>query len=479
MKYKLKKIDAIIIIALIIIAGVVVLKIDYESPFRPKEETPDIKFVVDDENKKLIVESVSDDVLWAKIDIMGSCTRSYLGTYVEVGDILTDCKGTITLRYRPTGKQLISATFTLVLKPPSSLIIGNERAVSPEDEGAHYHKLLISREWWYFTVVFDEDSELAGWTASISFNHMALGDLFGTLKPDVLVVTLHSPDGKEYGGMINKRRGGGIIFKPTLQATSPGIDIRYEDSWAQGMAPNWHVHAEDKDIDNAHKIILDLDFFSPNSPMWIHSNRLLDKGAGKIAEYIFLGCEVKGNVTIDGSTYNVKGIGHHQHSWSGGLLKLAVKGWDWCHMTLDNGWNIYYSNYYLFGQITPTKTVKYNPWSTVLITTDQGDTLTRLEDTKIEITKSDNLFLLLKMPTEINVTAEPKTLSQFLLKTYDISLNMNILSENTYDKTWKFPTYVGMKIGRNLVTGKLSWTDEDGSHNVDINGVGTIWNMRH
>jgi len=480
MNLKLKKIDAVIIVALIIIAGVVLLKIDYRGPFQSPDETPEFEFIFDEVNKKLIVEYVSEEVLWKDIEIKGDCSRSYLSTYVVEGDEITDCKGTITLKYIPTSKPLGSWTFAKEEKPPTSIVPGFERAVSPEDEGAHYHnKLLVNREWWYYTVVFDKDSDLAGWTVTISFNHMAMGDLFGTLKPDVMVLTLHSPDGKEYGGMINKRRGGGIIFQPTLDATSPGVDVKYEKSWAKGAAPNWHVYAEDKDIDGAHEIIMDLDYFAPNSPIWIHSNRPFDKGGGSIADYIFTGCEVNGTVSIDGTTYNVHGIGHHQHSWSSGLLKIAIKGWDWNHITLDNGWNIYYSNYYLTKQIAPTKTYTMNPYSTVIITTDQGNTLTKLESVDIEIKKSDRLFLLLKMPTETNVSAEAKLLSQFLLKTYDIKLNMKIVADNTYEKTWKLPTYVGMKIGRSTVTGTITWSDEDGAHNVKVNGIGTIWNMRH
>jgi len=483
MKLKLKKIDAVIIVILIIIAGFVLLKIDFNPIDFDKEETPDITFIVDDTRKTIIVESVDGEVLWKKITITGSCTRSYLGTYVEVGDEIPDCKGKITLRYRPTGDILLTKTFISKVSPPTSVTSGYERAVSPEDEGAHYpNQLLVNREWWYYTVVFNEDSDLAGWAATISFNHMALGDLFGTLKPDVLVVTLHNPEGEEYGGMINKRRGAGLLFAPTLQATSPGVDVTYEKSWAKGNAPNWHVHAEDGNIDNANEIIMDLDYFAPSSPLWLHSNREFDKGSGKIADYIFMGCTVNGTVTLNGYEYQVKGVGHHEHSWSSGILKLAIKGWDWCHMTLDNGWNIYYSNYYLTRQITPTKTINLNPLASMIITTDQGDTITRLEDIDVEITKSDKLkFLLLKMPTEFNITAKPKTLTQFLLKTYDVKLNMDIVADNanTYERTWKLPTYVGMKIGRNTVTGKITWSDEDGSHEVDLNGIGTIWNMRH
>ena len=103
MKLKLKKIDAVIIVALIIIAGFVILKIDIKPPIGEKE-TPNITFTVDEVNKKLIVESVSAEVLWSEIEILGSCTKSYLSTYVEEGDEITDCKGTITFIYKPNNR---------------------------------------------------------------------------------------------------------------------------------------------------------------------------------------------------------------------------------------------------------------------------------------------------------------------------------------------------------------------------------------
>jgi hypothetical protein len=36
-----------------------------------------------------------------------------------------------------------------------------------------------------------------------------------------------------------------------------------------------------------------------------------------------------------------------------------------------------------------------------------------------------------------------------------------------------------MKIGRNTVTGEITWSDDDGEHEINLNGIGTIWNMRH
>ena len=65
-----------------------------------------------------------------------------------------------------------------------------------------------------------------------------------------------------------------------------------------------------------------------------------------------------------------------------------------------------------------------------------------------------------------------------LLLLYDISLDFNINIDNAYEKIWKFPTYVGMNVGRCSIDGIITWTDEDGEHNIDIQGIGTIWSMR-
>lgn len=473
-----KKIDAIIIVIMILIAGFVLYKLGYIS--KPEEkDIPDIVFIKDEQNDTLTVVSVSEKVLWSDIKIEGDCDKSMLGGYIREGDQITDCVGVISILHKPTETLLYTYKFAPAPKLPVSLLAGYMRDVSPQDEGVHFNKIANIREWWYFTVVFSEDCDLPGWTATIGFMHMAWGDLRLTFKPDIHVVTLHSPDGKEYGGLINKQRGEilGIFGTKTLDAKSPGVDLKYDDSWALGKAPKWHVHAEDKNIDKENEIIIDLDYFAPSSPYWIHSSRLFNKGGGNIANYMFTGCEVSGKVILDGLEFNVKGIGHHEHSWSLGVVKFAIKGWDWCHMSLDNGWNIYYSKYYLSKQRLDSKTSRINPFAKLIITTDQGETLTILGNIDITTKKSDRLFLLLKMPSEFIIKASP-SISQILLKTYDINLNIDLVAENTYDKTWKFPTYVGMKIGLNTVTGKIKWSDDDGDHEVELDGTGTIWNMR-
>lgn len=481
MNIRLRKIDAIIIVAMILIAGFVFYRLgyifDHDGP-----DIPDIQFKKDDQEKTLTVVSVSDQVLWKDIEIIGDCDTSALGRHVTEGDLIIECEGTITIRHIPTDTILSIWKFTAIENLPSSMLLGNMRDVSPQDEGAHFNKIGNTREWWYYTVVFDEESELPGWVATIGFCHMSWGDLRLTLKPDILLITLHSPDGKEYGGIINKKRGGilglGILGTSGLEASTPGIDLKFGDSWAKGEAPIWHVHAEDKEIDKENMIVIDLDYFAPSSPLWIYSNRIIDKGEGRLATYMYTGCEVSGTLKLDGLEFKVSGIGHHEHSWSPGFIKWIIKGWDWCHMRLENGWNIYYNKIYLRNQLLEIRTSRINPVSSFIITTDQGDTLTLLEDLDITVKKSDRIFLLLRMPSELNIRAKPNLLTQILLKKFNIHLDINIEADNTYEKIWKFPTYVGMKVGLNTVNGKISWKDEDGFHEIELNGIGTIWNMR-
>jgi len=484
MKLNFKKIDVIIIVILLVIAGFILFRGGY-IPEPGKPTTPAIEIEHDDEANKLIVRSVSREVLWLDIEIQGQCDKTSLGPYVTPGNEITKCKGTIILTYKPTNEEIYSWTFSEKDILPSSVIGGNYRSVSPEDEGAHFNSIIIGeeffREWWYYTVIFDEESDLAGWTLTISFNHMSRNDLF-MLKPDILFVVLHSPDGKEYGGIIERSRPIlGLLQEPSLKAASSanGFKVSFEDSYVQGKSPNWHIHIEGENIDNKANLKMDLQFFANSDPYWTHSSRLIDKSKGRISSYIFLGCDVEGTVSLDNVIFNVKGEGHHEHTWASGIMvKTIFKGWDWYNIKLDNGWTIYFNNYYVTTQIQGEKTYTTNPFSTLIITTDSGKTMTLLESLNVEIKNSDKIFLLLNIPKQTQITASP-SITQPLLRTYQIELALNINSNITLNNIWKGIVHVGMKIGRSAIDGLITWSDDDGDHEIELNGIATTWNMRH
>ena len=368
--------------------------------------------------------------------------------------------------------------------PPASFIPSYRRDVSPEDEGVHFDRIRICREWWYYSATISKGT-LKDWTVMISFNHMAHGDLLGTTKPDLLVVNLFSPDGDVYGGMINKQRGLGILRSGTLIASSPGVNVEFENSWAEGEYPNWHVHAEDDDIDKNHDIIIDLDYTAHNLPIWTIGSRAFDQSKSTIANYLFEACTIKGTIELDGEIHEVEGTGHHEHSWTPNIVtKGSINGWDWFHVQLDNGWHLYQTSYYPTPQLLSSRTSKINPFGTVIITTQNGEDVIELKNVDIKITKEDeNIFPFVKMPADFNVKAQPSVnplyaVSQSFLYGTNMDLNVDVQVETAYNQVWKFPTYMGMKTGYCTVTGTLTWSDDDGDHEININGVGCSWSMR-
>ncbi len=394
-------------------------------------------------------------------------------------NVHTNPPGTNTTTITPLPTEKIPA-------PPTSLIPAYRRDVSPEDEGVHFNDLQTSREWWYFTAVFtDRTSQLRNWTVAVSFNHMARGDLFGTNKPDLLVVSILGNNSETYGGMINKEHYLGILKEGTLIAGTPGVKVQFEDCWAEGSYPKWHVHVQNTDVDASHEIEIDLDYTARSLPVWALGSHVIEKSDSEVANYVTLGCEVSGTITIDDERYTVKGTGSHEHSWTpNAIRKLFIGGWDWFSLTLDNGWDIYASNYLPSPQAISGALSSLDPFGTLLITTDRGKTITELKDVNLKITARDEkVFPLVRLPSEFSIKADPSInplylISQSLLYGTKTTLSGTISLTHATNQIWKFPTYLGMKIGYCVIDGTISWTDDEGEHQVPIHGIGVSWNMR-
>jgi hypothetical protein len=390
----------------------------------------------------------------------------------------------------PTSKPPVppvdSNTSVPVAFPPTSLIPSFRRDVSSEDEGGHFDGLRVSREWWYYTVLFNGSaSGLKDWAAAISFAHLAPGDLLGTAKPDLLAISVLDPAGEAYGGLVNKRHYLGVLRDGTLLASSPGVKLTYESSWVEGTAPSWHVHAEDPSIDGAHTIAIDLDFLAHALPIWTLGSQAFELSNSTLSSYVFLDCEVSGSVVIDGIVYAVSGVGTYEHAWSPrAITRAEINGWDWLSLSLDNGWSCYVSNFLPVPETVSERLPELSPFGTVLISADHGATVTEFKDADLRITQRDErVFPLVKMPSGFSLEASPSLnplylVSQSLLLGSHLSLSAEGGIVSSVNKIWQFPTYVGMKIGYVQLNGVLSWSDADGEHSVPFSGKGVSWSMR-
>jgi hypothetical protein len=110
--------------------------------------------------------------------------------------------------------------------------------------------------------------------------------------------------------------------------------------------------------------------------------------------------------------------------------------------------------------------------------------MTELKDVNLKITQKDeNVFPLVKLPSAFSLTADPSInplylISQSLLYETKTTLIGDLEITHATNKIWKFPTYLGMKIGYCTIQGTISWSDNDGDYEVPVYGIGVSWNMR-
>ncbi len=86
--------------------------------------------------------------------------------------------------------------------------------------------------------------------------------------------------------------------------------------------------------------------------------------------------------------------------------------------------------------------------------------------------------MILNIPDKMKINAIPEAL-QIFTKSTNVELNIDIDEIQTYTREWKKSAHVGMKIGRTEVEGEITWTVDWGDHDIKLNGIGTIWHMRH
>lgn len=307
---------------------------------------------------------------------------------------------------------LISVAYSpLVAQNAKPLYRSYRNVLKPGDEGAHFNRLLPIREWWYFNVIFDKtDSELLNWSAMISFNHGS----YLLEKPDILFITLYDNENKSYGGMVNRKTD-------TLQATTYGVNITFEDSWVKGLYPNWHLYVEDNDADLDHNIVLDLYFKALSLPYWMLLNTGHGSSRSLFGYYSINHCEVNGDITIDGTVYKVHGTGYHDHPWMPFIPKGALGFWDWFSVHFNNGYHAFIWMITPFGKDAFNSTTPRFCWIT------DGQNFTDIKLFKIEYLEFENTSIPnFKRPKSFHLTSS----------SYPI-LDLYLETKNMYEYIWK------------------------------------------
>lgn len=263
----------------------------------------------------------------------------------------------------------------------------DENPWTPEDEGDHFpcgYEL-----WWIYAILKLEDGRYwdvamcfeywmnktkEGYTGGLSFYRIQRWDRQTRKSYD----NLH-PDN----------------FPGPLQLNKNEVNFTYYNNTMKGLYPDYAFHSED----DVHNVIFDIQCHATSLPHWI-----LTEGTDGILPWGFSGTfrygvipslDVEGTIVINGTLYNVTGVGYFEHEFGYidlvdgfkppslrdflDTLKLyfsAAKwwlneirenkiarpsfinisndnlfGWDWIWATFDNGWSLTYFKATIFGRV--------------------------------------------------------------------------------------------------------------------------------
>jgi hypothetical protein len=214
------------------------------------------------------------------------------------------------------------------LLSPRNVLKGN-------DEGPHQNMIFKMKEWWYYNVYLnDKNSELKNWFILMSIQ--LYPEFYG------LKLELFDDENESYGGDY-------VIYGDDTNAYGPGVNIFFNNSFEIGRYPNWHIYGECIQQDKL-EIIVNLTFKANSLPMWLVKNTGNNRSNSFFGYYCVMNCSAYGSISLNGTIYNVSGLGYHDHTWAPqGENKLIslLNIWDWLCIHFDNGWDMFAGKIYL------------------------------------------------------------------------------------------------------------------------------------
>ena len=138
-----------------------------------EDTIPDIVFSMDDDANTLTVASITTpNVSWSDIEISGDCLYIFM-TYVTIGDVITDCYGTITITYLQAAQNAVIYSMTFSDQYPDITFsydsLDGILTINSVDSGFYYNEGTSSGSSSDANLVFVKDDD--------EFFHYVLWDL--------------------------------------------------------------------------------------------------------------------------------------------------------------------------------------------------------------------------------------------------------------------------------------------------------------
>ncbi len=384
----------------------------------------------------------------------------------------------------------------IIFQPISSKIIID---FPPEIEGDHFPCGV--EYWWLYTMLILEDGRQWDMCAQFFYVMNWTGDSWSSTEgiSYIRIQSWNRDTGKYYDYFKEGQHPGEFKHKKDI------IDLKYYNSTLIGLYPDYNAYFDD-DINN---IKLNVKAHSV-SPPYQHLNSIVNGtiplGAGIFNYWSIPRLQLSGNISINGTIYNVTGVGYHEHlfgdrpidgtfsfrfssikelinlnflyfsilkwmlqpktiSW---LYKIQnphisvdnIRGYDWIWSTFDNGWSMILVRLRLGYPFSFTE----GPTYSILILTD-GEEIWEFSEVIIKISEDEYLE-----ESGIYIPLDFKILG--LLDDKKLFLSFNSTSDYTelYNKFTQIKTSDG---GLFLAAGETTGYFENGEDIELLNGKGT------
>lgn len=287
---------------------------------------------------------------------------------------------------------------------------------------------------------------------------------------DMFFITLYDDKNESYGGSVIHSSG-------AIKSSGPGVNVEYNTSYSKGIYPNWHVYAEDGNLDK-NNIIVNITYNANSLPLWLFFNTGHNLSISPAGHYCILNCRVTGEIIINETVYSVHGVGYHEHSWFKILSKKQkqigirnigqeqigfqdiIDSWDWFCIHFDNGWDMFVGK---FLQSSPL--AKFMPGN--LWITPDGENITECFFFIFEYLETVETSLpSVEIPTKVRIRAIfLNTLITNPSKGL-VRLDVIIKTKNIHEYIWGYPPQYGMWEGPCIINGTIKWQ----GNTVELNG---------
>ncbi len=366
----------------------------------------------------------------------------------------------------------------------------NNNSFYPDEEGDHFP---CANEWWwiYATLILDNGEQ---WDVALMI-HCWMNRTIDNYKPGSSAYRVQCWD-RESGDKYDFVYTDDEYPNNNFYHKKNTLNLQYHNCSMIGLYPDYIIHGED----NKNNISFTLDYHAVSIPYWAaqeSTDSYVPFGFSGINRY---GCiprsNVTGNISINGSYYNVTGVGYYEHLFGDMDLTNPLKihsvrefldiskiysnmlrwwknefknniqipkdsihlgtdsklGWDWFWLTFDNGYTIILHRIVLLG-VVEGRTLA------ILMLTD-GKTCWEFGSVYYYVKRAAYMETLdLYIPLDFEIIA------------YKGNKKVHIVFNSTTEMTELYEPE--NKLGCYNVAGVANGYFVDGEENITLNGIGT------